>query len=62
MDWKILKNFQKEGGGYRNSEVLVILYVVFVATQFSFSSDTFSLNNNIILKDVAIMKSDILKH
>ena len=28
-----LKNFLKERGGYRNSEVLVIIYVAFVATK-----------------------------
>ena len=35
MEWvgSFLKNFQKGGGGYRNSKVLVILYVVFVATE-----------------------------
>ena len=51
--------------GYCNSEVLVILYVVFMwqlnYTLIPFSSSILSPTNNMILKDVAVMKSDILK-
>ena len=62
MVWvgSFLKNFQKGQGGYHNSEVLVILYVDFLATELHpytlipFSSSIFSPKKNIILKDVAV--------
>ena len=36
--WKLFENFQKRGGGYRNSEVLVILYVLFGVTELHFDT------------------------
>ena len=50
-----LRNLQTGGGGYRNSEALVILYVVFVTLELHpdvpYSPRIFSSNNNIKTKN-----------
>lgn len=58
MEWVVSfsNNFKKVGRGYSNSEVMVILYVLFVVTELHFDS-IFLPKNNIKLKNYKDFKN-----